>query len=41
MYFEPKRLTIGQIDKAILRLRSVYKENPEYFEVPNFAIKVY
>ncbi|PIR87612.1 MAG: hypothetical protein COU10_03680 [Candidatus Harrisonbacteria bacterium CG10_big_fil_rev_8_21_14_0_10_45_28] len=40
--FEPiKRLNIRNLDLIIRGLRLIYKENPEYFDVPNFANKVY
>lgn len=43
--FEPmisrKTANFTRIDKIIRELRRIYKENPAYFEVPNFAQKVY
>jgi len=40
--FEPlKRLNIRNLDLIIRKLRLIYKEKPEYFEVPSFAVKVY
>ncbi len=40
--FEPiKRLTIRNLDLIMRKLRLIYKEKPECFDVPNFAVKVY
>ena len=43
--FEPmvsrKTVSFTRIDKIIRELRRLYKENPAYFNVPNFAQKVY
>jgi len=40
--FEPvKRLNIRNLDLIIRKLRLIYRENPEYFDVPSFAVKVY
>lgn len=38
--FELKRLNCGTINKTIQKLRQIYKENPEQFEIPDFAQKV-
>ena len=40
--FEPvKRLNYGIVDKMVRDLRRIYKENPDLFEVPTFAQKIY
>jgi hypothetical protein len=36
-----KRLNFVVIDKSIQRLRKIYKDKPEWFEIPDFAQKVY
>lgn len=35
------RLNIRNIDSAIRKLRKLYKENPSYFDIPEFAQKAY
>jgi hypothetical protein len=30
-----------RIDKSIRDLRRIYKDNPSYFEIPEFARKIY
>lgn len=39
--FEPRQLNYARVDKAVRDLRRIYKENPDYFEVPTFAQKQY
>jgi hypothetical protein len=40
--FEPvKRLNIRSLDLIIRKLRQIYKENPAYFDIPEFVQKVY
>jgi hypothetical protein len=40
--FEPKvRLNVRNIDKIIQKLRQLYQEKPNLFEIPTFAQKVY
>jgi len=40
--FEPvKRLNVRNIDRIIRNLRQIYKENPGYFDIPEFAQKIY
>jgi len=40
--FEPiKGLNLRSLDLIIRKLRLIYKEKPEYFDVPSFAVKVY
>jgi hypothetical protein len=36
--FEPN---LRQIDPFVRKLRKIYKVNPEWFEVPEFALKIY
>jgi len=36
-----KTVSFTRIDKIVRELRRIYKENPEYFDVPSFAVKVY
>ena len=35
------RLNYGNIDKIIRKLRRIYQEKPDLFEVPIFAQKIY
>lgn len=40
--FEPiGRLSFSNLDKSIQKLRRIYREEPEWFEIPNFAQKIY
>ncbi len=40
--FEPKvRLSYGNVDRIIRKLRGIYQETPDLFDVPTFAQKVY
>jgi hypothetical protein len=40
--FEPqKRLNFSNLDKSIQKLRKIYREKPEWFEIPDFAKKTY
>ena len=40
--FEPiGRLSHSNVDKIIRKLRQIYQEKPDLFEIPNFALKVY
>lgn len=36
-----RRLNFSNLDKSIQKLRKIYREKPEWFEVPDFAQKVY
>lgn len=38
---EPKRLDFKSVDKIVRDLRRIYKENPDFFDVPTFAQKIY
>jgi hypothetical protein len=40
--FEPiRRLNLSNLDKSIQKLRKIYREKPEWFEIPVFAQKTY
>jgi hypothetical protein len=40
--FEPKRwLNIRSLDSTTRKLRSLYKQNSKWFEVPEFAQKIF
>jgi hypothetical protein len=43
--FEPmvfhKTVSFTRINEIVPELRRIYKENPEYFDVPSFVVKVY
>jgi hypothetical protein len=40
--FEPIRnLSYKRVDKIVRDLRRIYKENPDQFDIPAFAQKVY
>jgi hypothetical protein len=39
---EPVRVfSFHRVDKIVTHLRRIYKENPAYFDIPDFAQKVY
>jgi hypothetical protein len=37
--FEPNWLKFRDIDKSIRELRKIYRKNPEWFDIPEFAQK--
>jgi len=40
--FEPiRRLDFSNLDKSIWQLRKIYREKPEWYEIPLFAQKIY
>lgn len=39
--FEPIGLSYSNVDRIIRKLRRMYQEKPDLFEVPTFALKVY
>jgi len=36
-----RRLNFNNLDRSIQKLRRIYRENPEWFEIPVFAQKIY
>ena len=40
--FEPKvRLNYSNVDRIIRKLRLIYQEKPDLFNIPTFALKMY
>lgn len=36
-----KKLSLAKLDKSIQKLMRIYREKSEWFEIPDFAQKVY